>query len=137
MSLLSQIVHAPKKESGMLKMCTLLLVPLCQLTEDLVLVGNKLCKCLVGLRFVFLVFMFLGGGHCLLGRLGYFRFRLGGVACIMNSSASSSSSLSTLTTCLLFLATDGPLSGLLFFFALLFDGSLSWEKSSSSSRGLG
>ena len=145
----------------MLKMCTLVLVPLCQLTEDLVLVGNKLCKCLVGLRFVFLVFMFLGGGHCLLGRLGYFRFVLsfvaggcdyscllrgwdrlrflcfflGGVACIMNSSASSSSSM--LTTCLLFLATDGPLSGLLFFFALLFDGSLSWEKSSSSSRGLG
>ena len=53
-------------------MSTLLLVPLCQLTEDLVLVGNKFCKCLVGLRFVFLVFMFLGGGHCLLGRLGYF-----------------------------------------------------------------
>ena len=156
MSLLCQIVHAPKKESGMLKMCTLLLVPLCQLTEDLVLVGNKFCKCLVGLRFVFLVFMFLGGGHCLPGRLGYFLFVLsfvaggcdyscllrclcfflGGVACIMNSSAFSSS-LSTLTTCLLFLATDDPLSGLLFFFALLFDGSLSWEKSSSSSRGLG
>ena len=78
--ILSQIVHAPKKESGMLKMCTLLLVPLCQLTEDLVLVGNKLCKCLVGLRFVFLVFMFLGGGHCLLGRLGYFLFVLSFVA---------------------------------------------------------
>ena len=164
MSLLSQIVHAPKKESGMLEMCTLLLVLLCQLTEDLVLVGNKLCKCLVGLRFVFLVFMFLGGGHCLLGRLGYFLFVLllflevvttaacsgdgdrlcfflcfflGSVACVMNSSASSSSSLSTLITCLLFLATDGPLSGLLFFFALLFDCSLSSDKSSSSSRGLG
>ena len=80
MSLLSQIVHAPKKESGMLKMCTLVLVPLCQLTEDLVLVGNKLCKCLVGLRFVFLVFMFLRGGHCLLDRLGYFRFVLSFVA---------------------------------------------------------
>ena len=80
MSFLSQIVHAPKKESGMLKMWTLLLVPLCQLTEDLVLVGNKLCKCLVGLRFVFLVFMFLGGDHCLLGRLGYFLFVLSFVA---------------------------------------------------------
>ena len=37
-------------------------------------------------------------------------FFLGGVAYVMNSSASSSSSLSTLTTCLLFLATDGLLS---------------------------
>ena len=64
-------------------------------------------------------------------------FFLGGFAYVMNSSASSSSSLSTLTTCLLFLATDGLLSGLLFFFALLFHSSLSWDKSSSLSRGLG
>ena len=58
---------------AMLKICRLLLVSLCQLTEDLVLVRNKLFKSFVGLGFVFLVF--LGGRHWLL-RLGYLLFVL-------------------------------------------------------------
>ena len=58
---------------AMLKICRLLLVSLCQLTEDLVLVRNNLFKSFVGLGFVFLVF--LGGRHWLL-RLGYLLFVL-------------------------------------------------------------
>lgn len=54
----------------------------------------------------------------------------------MKISASSSSSSSTFRTCLLFLARERPLSGLLFFLSVLFDVGLSCYHSSSSSTGL-
>ena len=73
MSVKAQILHAPNYESAMLKVCRLLLVSLCQLTEDLILVRNKLFKSFVGLGFVFLVFR--GGRHWLL-RLGFLLFVL-------------------------------------------------------------
>ena len=56
---------------------------------------------------------------------------------MMKISASSSSSSSTFRTCLLFLARERPLSGLLFFLAVLFDVGFSCNHSSSSSTGLG
>ena len=65
----------------MVKRCTLLSISLGQLAEDLVLVGNQLCKCLVGLLFVLLMFFvfLLRCGLCVL-RLWYFLVvsRLGG-----------------------------------------------------------
>ena len=61
-------------------------------------------------------------------------FFWGGVVCVMKRSASSSS---VCTTFLLFFATDSPLSGRLFLRARRFEASWSWEKSSSSSTGVG
>ena len=55
MSVIAQVLHAPNGESAVFKMCRLLLVSFCQLTQDLVLVRNKLFKSFVGLGFVFLV----------------------------------------------------------------------------------
>lgn len=68
-----KILHTPNKESAMVKTCTLLSISLGQLAEDLVLVGNQLCKCLVGLLFVRLMFFvfLLRCGLCVL-RLWYF-----------------------------------------------------------------
>ena len=55
----------------------------------------------------------------------------------MKIFASSSSSSSTFRTCLLFFVREGPLSGLLFFLAVLMEVTLSCDHSSSSCTGLG
>ena len=70
-------------------------------------------------------------------RLFFLFFFFGGVVCVMKISASSSSSSSTFRTCLLFFVREGPLSGLLFFLAVLMEVTLSCDHSSSSCTGLG
>lgn len=55
-------------------------------------------------------------------RLFFLFFFFGGVVCVMKISALSSSSSSTFRTCLLFFVREGPLSGLLFFLAVLDGG---------------
>ena len=90
------------------------------------------------LSFLFLVeVVTTGSGSGDGDRLRFFLcFFCGGVACVMKSTASSSSSsLSTSTTFLLFFATDNPFSGRFFFRARRLK--VSWDKSSSSSTGLG
>ena len=64
-------------------------------------------------------------------------FFFGGVVCVMKISASSSSSSSTFRTCLLFFVREGPLSGVLFFLAVLMEVTLSCDHLSSSCTALG